>query len=54
MKTGIRVILMFLLIFWVILSEAESLGTGKGKFFTGFVPAVSDKAGKAIREKIRE
>lgn len=26
----------------------------QGKFFTGFLPAVSDKAGKAIREKIRE
>jgi RNA-directed DNA polymerase len=26
----------------------------QGKFFTGFLPAVSNKAGKAIREKIRE
>lgn len=26
----------------------------QGKFFTGFLPAVSDKAGKAIGEKIRE
>lgn len=26
----------------------------QGKFFTGFLPAVSDRAGKAIREKIRE
>jgi RNA-directed DNA polymerase len=26
----------------------------KGKYFTGFLPAVSDKAKKAIRERIRE